>query len=57
MVKNLSAKQEIWVRLLVREDPLEMEMATCCGILAGKIPWTEEHGELQSTGFQRAGHD
>ena len=57
MVKNLSAKQEIWVRLLVGEDPLEMEMATYCGILAGKIPWTEEHGELQSTGFQRAGHD
>ena len=46
MVKNLSAKQEIWVQLLVREDPLEREMATYSSILAGKIPWTEGPGEL-----------
>ena len=26
-------------------------------ILAWKIPWTEEHGGLQSKGSQRAGHD
>ena len=25
--------------------------------LAWKIPWTEEHGRLQSMGLQRAGHD
>ena len=25
--------------------------------LPGKIPWTEEHGGLQSTGSQRVGHD
>ena len=46
VVKNLSAKQEIWVQLLVREDPLEREMATYSSILARKIPWTEEPGEL-----------
>ena len=25
-------------------------------ILAWKIPWTEEHGRLQSMGSQRVGH-
>ena len=25
--------------------------------LAWKIPWTEEHGRLQSMGSQRVGHD
>ena len=33
-----------------REDPLEEEMATHSGILAWRIPWTEETGGLQSTG-------
>ena len=31
---------------------LEEEMATRSSILAWKIPWTEEPGELQSTGSQ-----
>ena len=26
-------------------------------LLPGKIPWTEEHGGLQSTGLQRVGHN
>ena len=56
VIKNLSAKQEIWVWLLVREDPLEREIATYSSILAGKIPWTEEPGELQPMGLQRLGH-
>ena len=30
------------------EDPLEEKMATHSGVLAGKIPWTEEPGGLQS---------
>ena len=30
------------------EDPLEEEMATHSSILAGKTPWTEEPGALQS---------
>ena len=33
--------QEIWVRHLSQEHPLEEEMATYSNILAGKIPWTE----------------
>ena len=44
--------QETWVRSLGREDPLEKEMATHSGILAWRIPWTEELGRLQSTGSQ-----
>ena len=32
-------------------------MATYSGILASKIPWTEEPGGLQFTGLQRVGHD
>ena len=35
---------------LGREDLLEEEMATCSSILAWRIPWTEEHGGLQSMG-------
>ena len=40
--------QEAWVQLLVREDPLEKEMATHSSILAWEIPWTEKPGGLQS---------
>ena len=32
----------------VWEDALEEEMATHSSILAGRIPWTEEPGRLQS---------
>ena len=32
------------------EDPLEEGMATHSGILAWRIPWTEEPGGLWSTG-------
>ena len=34
MVKNLLAMQEMWVRSLGQEDPLEEEMATHSSILA-----------------------
>ena len=54
MVKNLSAKQETWVRSLGREDSLEKEMATHSGILAWKTPWTEEPGGLKSMGSQKS---
>ena len=37
--------------------PLEQKMATHSGILAGKIPWTEKPGRLQSMGSQRVRHD
>ena len=56
-VKNLPAMQETRVLSLVREDPLEKEMATQSSILAWKIPGTEEPGGLQSTGSQRVGRD
>ena len=39
---------ETWVRSLNREDPLEEGIATHSGILAWRIPWTEEPGGLQS---------
>ena len=32
-------------------------MAAHASILAGKIPWTEGPGEIQSMGSQRVGHD
>ena len=56
-VKRLSAMQEIRVRSLGWEGPLEKEMATHFNILAWKIPWMEEPGGLQSMGLQRFGHD
>ena len=49
--------RETWVQFLGREDLLEKEMATHSSILAGKIPWTEEPGRLQSMLLQRVGHD
>ena len=55
VVKNLSGKQETWVRSLGQEDPLEKEMATYSSILPWKIPWTEKPGRLQSMGSQRVG--
>ena len=38
--------QEMWVRFLVQEDPLEKEMATHSSIIAWKISWTGEPGRL-----------
>ena len=55
-VKNLPAMQETWVRSLGRENPLEKGMATCSGMFAGEIPWTEEPGGLQSMELQRVRH-
>ena len=57
IVKHLPAVQEIWVRSLGREDPLEKEMATHSSTLAWKIPWMEVPGKLQSMGSRRVGHD
>ena len=56
-VKRLLTVWETWFQSLGWEDPLEKEMATHSSALAWKIPWTEEHGGLQSTGSQRVGHD
>ena len=57
MVKNLPAMQEMKVRSLGRDDTVEKEMATHSGILAWRIPWTEEPGGLRSMGLQRVGHE
>ena len=48
VVKNLPAKQKMRAQSLGREDLLEKEMATHSSIFAGRIPWTEEPGGLQS---------
>ena len=52
VVKNLPAKQEMQVRSLGQEEPLEEEMATHSSVLAWEIPWTEEPGGPQSTESQ-----
>ena len=57
MVNSLPAIQEAQVESLGWEDPLEKEMATHSSILAWRIPWAEEPGELQSMELQRVGHD
>ena len=57
MVKCLPAVQETQVQSLGQEDPLEEAMATHSSILAWRIPWMEEPGELQSMVSQRVGHD
>ena len=66
MVKNSPIMQETWIRSLGwedsrrREDSIPIpggENGNHSRILAWRIPWTEEPGELQSTGQQRIGHD
>ena len=52
VIKNLHAMQSLdW------EGPLEEGITTHSGILAWRIPWTEEPGGLQSMGSQRASHN
>ena len=48
MVKNLPAMKKTWIRSLGQEDTLEDRMATHSSILAWRIPWTEETGELHT---------
>ena len=56
MVKNLPAMQETWVQPLGWQDPLEKGMAEHSSILAWRISWTEEPGELKSMGSQSVGY-
>ena len=59
-VKNLAAVkelQEMRVRSLGWEDPLEKDMETPSSVLAWRMPWTEEPGGLQSIGLQRVRHN
>ena len=46
LVSNPPAKQEMCVRSLGQEDPLEKEMTTHSSMLAYEIQWTEEPGGL-----------
>ena len=55
MVKSLPTMQEIWVRSLGWEDPLQEGMETYSNILTWRLPWTEEPGGLQSMGSPRVG--
>ena len=57
VVKNPPAKQEIRVRSLSWEDPLEKEMTSRSSILAWEIPQIEEPGGLQTMGHKRVVHD
>ena len=57
MVKNPLAVQEILetrVQSLGPKDPLEEGMATHSSILAWRIPWMEEPGQLQSMGHKES---
>ena len=52
-IKNLPAVQETQVQSLGGEDPLEKGISTHSGILAWRIPWTEDrqdtvHGVTKS---------
>ena len=44
MVENLPPTQEMWVRSLGQEDSPKEDMAIHSGLLAWRIPWTEEPG-------------
>ena len=59
-VKNpptMQEPQEMWLRSLGQEEPLEEGMATHSSILAWRIPQTENPDGPQSTGSQKVGHD
>ena len=53
-VKNPPVMQETQVQSPGWEDTLEESMATHSGILAWRIPWIEDPGELPSWGHKRA---
>ena len=52
MIKNLPAMQEIRVRFLCWEEPLEKGRAIHSSVLAWRILWAEEPGGLQCMGLQ-----
>ena len=57
MVKTPPAMWETWIPSLYQEDPLVKGLATHSSVLAGRIPWTEELGGLQSMGSQKVRQD
>ena len=54
MVKNPPAMQEIQVRSLGQEYPLENGMATHSTIVAWKAPWTDKPGGLKHMGVTKS---
>ena len=54
MVKNPPANQEMQVRSLDQEDPLDEEMTPHSSLLAWEISWPKKLGRLQSMELQRA---
>ena len=54
VVKILLAVQEMRVRSLSQEDPLEKEMATHSSILSWEIPWAAKPGWIQCLGLQKS---
>ena len=42
------------VQSLAWQDTLEKDMATHSSVLAWRVPWTGEHGGLQSMGSQKS---
>ena len=57
LVKNLPAKQEMWIRSLGQEDPREGNGNPPPSILAWETPWTEEPGGLQFMELQGVRHN
>ena len=49
--------EDTQVQSLGWEDHLKKGKPTHSSILAWRIPWTEEPGQLKATEFQRLGHD
>ena len=54
VLKPLPANAGDAGRSLGWKDPLDKEMTTHSSILAWEIPWTEEHGGLQSMESQKS---
>ena len=53
-VNHLPKIRESRLRPLGQEDPLEKRMATHSSLLAWRIPWTEEPGELHGVSWRQA---
>ena len=49
--------EQLDVNMQKKKKKMEKEMATHSSILAWRIPWMQEPGELQSMELQRVGHD
>ena len=57
VVKNLLAHAGDLASIHGSKRSLKKDIETHSSILAWRIPWTEEPGELQSRGSQRVGHN